>query len=145
MYMEVLYTCPTASSTNLTFVVETTFGGNADFTYLAGSTIATLDPVVYVSAMAAVTQSVAFGITGSTSYITVRPFSILIWGFVKDSQPYILARTWGTLDHATKGRVAWNVVTSYGDSSAKAMGRKKITPHDQRYEEAHEYMDLMYS
>jgi hypothetical protein len=25
------------------------------------------------------------------------------------------------------------------------MGKKKITPHDQRYEEAHEYMDLMYS
>jgi len=40
--------------------------------------------------------------------------------------------------------VAWNVVTSYGDTSAKAMGMTKITPHDQRYEEAHEYMDLMY-
>lgn len=36
-----------------------------------------MDPVVFISAMAAVTQSVAFGITGSTSYIT----------------PYILART----------------------------------------------------
>lgn len=60
-------------------------------------------------------------------------------------KPYILSRTWATLDHASKGRVAWNVVTSYGDTSAKAMGRSKITPHDQRYEEAHEYMDLVYS
>jgi hypothetical protein len=50
-----------------------------------------------------------------------------------------------TLGHASKSRVARNVVTSYEDSSAKAMGKKKITPHDQRYEEAHEYVDLMYS
>jgi hypothetical protein len=31
--------------------------------------VAYMDPVVMVSAMAAVTKSVAFGITGSTSYI----------------------------------------------------------------------------
>jgi len=36
-----------------------------------------MDPVPFISAMAAVTQSVAFGVTGSTSYLT----------------PYILART----------------------------------------------------
>lgn len=40
--------------------------------------------------------------------------------------------------------MAWNVVTSYSTSSAKANGLDTITPHDKRYEKAHEYMDLCY-
>lgn len=45
--------------------------------FRAGSQVAHLDPVVLIGAMAAVTDTVSFGITGSTSYLT----------------PYILART----------------------------------------------------
>jgi hypothetical protein len=60
-------------------------------------------------------------------------------------QPFILARTYSSLDHATKGRIAWNIVTSYSDASAKANGLEEITAHDLRYEKAHEYMDLVYS
>jgi alkanesulfonate monooxygenase SsuD/methylene tetrahydromethanopterin reductase-like flavin-dependent oxidoreductase (luciferase family) len=45
----------------------------------------------------------------------------------------------------TNGRVAWNVVTSYNNTAAKAMGREKVTAHDKRYTEAHEYMEVMYS
>ncbi len=45
----------------------------------------------------------------------------------------------------TEGRVAWNVVTSYQTHAAKAMGKENVTPHDKRYTEAHEYMDIMYS
>lgn len=97
--------------------------------FLAGANCAQLDPVVAVSAMASVTKSLSFGITGSTSYIN----------------PFILARTWSTLDHLTKGRIAWNVVTSYSTSSAQANGMDSITPHDKRYEKAHEYLDLCYA
>jgi FMN-dependent oxidoreductase (nitrilotriacetate monooxygenase family) len=61
------------------------------------------------------------------------------------AQPFVLSRTYSSLDHATKGRVAWNVVTSYSTSSAKANGMDSITPHDKRYEKAHEYLDLCYS
>jgi len=46
-----------------------TYQGKPDATYAGGSMVAYMDPVVMVSAMAAVTKSVAFGITGSTSYI----------------------------------------------------------------------------
>jgi alkanesulfonate monooxygenase SsuD/methylene tetrahydromethanopterin reductase-like flavin-dependent oxidoreductase (luciferase family) len=60
-------------------------------------------------------------------------------------QPFVLARTYSTLDHATKGRVAWNVVTSYSTSAAQANGLEKVTAHDKRYEKAHEYMELCYS
>jgi len=88
-----------------------------DATFRGGSQVAQMDPVVFISAMAAVTESVAFGVTGSTSYIP----------------PYILARTWSTLDHVTDGRIAWNVVTSYSNSAAKAMGREQVMSHDERY------------
>jgi FMN-dependent oxidoreductase (nitrilotriacetate monooxygenase family) len=44
----------------------------------------------------------------------------------------------------TKGRVAWNVVTSYSNSAAKAFGKDKVKPSAERYEAATEYMDLCY-
>lgn len=87
-----------------------------------------MDPVCLVSAMAAVTKSVSFGITGSTSYLN----------------PFILARTWSTLDHLTRGRISWNVVTSYSNSAARAMGQEQVLPSEERYRAAHEFMDLVY-
>ena len=76
-----------------------------------------MDPTIFISAMAAVTESVGFAVTGSTSYIA----------------PYVLARTWSTLDHVTQGRIAWNVVTSYSNSAAKAMGREQVMSAPERY------------
>jgi alkanesulfonate monooxygenase SsuD/methylene tetrahydromethanopterin reductase-like flavin-dependent oxidoreductase (luciferase family) len=52
-----------------------TYQGKPDATLMGGSMVAYLDPTILISAMAAVTSSVAFGITGSTSYISI---SILI-------------------------------------------------------------------
>jgi alkanesulfonate monooxygenase SsuD/methylene tetrahydromethanopterin reductase-like flavin-dependent oxidoreductase (luciferase family) len=45
------------------------YGGSADASYKGGSHIGKLDPLVIIPAMAAVTQSVSFGVTASTSYI----------------------------------------------------------------------------
>lgn len=78
--------------------------------------------------MAAVTKSVSFGVTCSTTYIP----------------PYITARTYSTLDHLTEGRIAWNIVTSYSQSAADAFGEEKVLPHDERYARADEYMDIAY-
>lgn len=94
----------------------------------AGSHSASLDPMVVIPAMAAVTKNVGFGVTGSTSYLN----------------PYILARTFSSLDHLTEGRIAWNVVTSWSKSAAKALGYDDVIPHDERYAMAEEYMDLVY-
>jgi alkanesulfonate monooxygenase SsuD/methylene tetrahydromethanopterin reductase-like flavin-dependent oxidoreductase (luciferase family) len=94
----------------------------------AGAHCAALDPMVLIPAMASVTKSVGFGVTGSTSYLN----------------PYILARTMSSLDHLTEGRVAWNVVTSWSKSAALALGKDDVVPHDKRYEVASEYMDLVY-
>lgn len=51
--------------------VEDSFPGQFEKQFGSGANCAQMDPVVFVSAMAAVTKSVSFGITGSTSYINV--------------------------------------------------------------------------
>lgn len=78
--------------------------------------------------MAAVTESVAFAVTMSTSYVN----------------PYVIARQFSTLDHLTGGRCAWNIVTSWSKSAANALGQEDIVPHDERYSMADEYMDVTY-
>lgn len=86
------------------------------------------DPLLLVSAMAAATKQLGFGITVSTTY----------------EQPYLLARKFTTLDHLTKGRIAWNVVTSVLDSAAKNLGLTEQIEHDERYERAQEFLDVTY-
>lgn len=56
--------------------------------------------------MAAATKSIGFGVTVSTTY----------------EQPYSLARRLTTLDHLSKGRIGWNIVTGYLDSAARNLG-----------------------
>ncbi len=86
------------------------------------------DPFASISAMAAVTSNVSFGITAAITF----------------EQPYILARRLSTLDHLTKGRVAWNVVSSYLNSAALNVGMDRQIAHDERYDLAEEYMEVMY-
>ncbi|EME41927.1 hypothetical protein DOTSEDRAFT_177344 [Dothistroma septosporum NZE10] len=104
------------------------YGNNSDPQLRAGNQIASLDPMVLISAMAAVTKSVGFGVSASTSYLN----------------PYLLARTMSSLDHVTRGRVAWNIVTSWAKSAALALGQDDVVPHDERYAMADEYMDVCY-
>ena len=86
------------------------------------------DPMLLVSAMAAVTRHLGFGVTVNLSH----------------EAPYLLARRFSTLDHLTEGRVGWNIVTGYLDSAARAMGQSGQLPHDERYDRADEYLDVLY-
>ncbi|KAA8911488.1 luciferase-like domain-containing protein [Sphaerosporella brunnea] len=86
------------------------------------------DPFLVISAMASVTKRLSFGITASTTY----------------ESPYALARKFSTLDHLTKGRVGWNVVTSYLESAAKSFGLDTQIPHDERYLIAEEFLEVFY-
>ncbi len=78
--------------------------------------------------MAAVTKHLSFGITASTTY----------------ENPFLLARRFSTLDHLTKGRVAWNAVTSHLETAAKNVGLQTQIPHDERYQMAEEYLIATY-
>ena len=64
------------------------------------------DPMLLVPAMASVTEHLGFGVTCTLSY----------------EPPYTFARRMSTLDHLTKGRVGWNIVTGYLDSAATRHG-----------------------
>lgn len=101
---------------------------NSDVSALRGAVQTPVnDPVQLAAIGAAVTQNVGFGITAGV------PFE----------HPFPFARRLSTLDHLTKGRVGWNVVTGYLPSANANMGSKEL-PHDERYELADEYMEVIY-
>jgi FMN-dependent oxidoreductase (nitrilotriacetate monooxygenase family) len=104
------------------------YGGNADEAVRGGVQYPLLDPMMAISAMAAATERIGFGVTASVTY----------------ELPYLLARKFSTLDHLTDGRVAWNIVTSYQESAAHNLGLAGQIPHDARYDRADEFMDVMY-
>ena len=57
--------------------------------------------------------------------------------------PYLVARIVGTLDQISGGRGGWNMVTGSSDFSAMNFGMDALPQHDQRYEMAHEYIDVV--
>jgi FMN-dependent oxidoreductase (nitrilotriacetate monooxygenase family) len=94
----------------------------------AGAQVPVNDPLLLVSAMAHVTEHLGFGVTASTSY----------------EHPFTFARRMSTLDHLTQGRVGWNIVTSYLNSGALNVGLDAQVAHDNRYDIADEYLEVVY-
>ncbi|PGG95312.1 hypothetical protein AJ79_10129 [Helicocarpus griseus UAMH5409] len=101
---------------------------NLEPTIPAGAQFPINDPLYSVSAMAAATESIGFGITASTTY----------------EAPYAMARRFSTVDHLSRGRVGWNIVTSYLDSAARNFGLNTQIEHDERYRIADEYLHVTY-
>ena len=104
------------------------YNGTPDAALASATHVPVNDPLLMVSALAQVTEHLGFGITASTSF----------------EHPYPFARRMSTLDHLTGGRIGWNIVTSYLDSGAKNVGQGGTLPHDQRYDYADEYMEVLY-
>ena len=104
------------------------YAGNPDAALRGGVQIPVNDPLMLVSAMAFVTEHLGLAVTASTSF----------------EHPFPFARRMSTLDHLTNGRVGWNIVTSYLDSGARNIGLDTQVRHDERYEIADEYMDVLY-
>jgi FMN-dependent oxidoreductase (nitrilotriacetate monooxygenase family) len=104
------------------------FRGGPETALREGLQSPNLDPLLLIPAMAAVTERLNFGVTFSTTY----------------EPPFAFARRMSTLDHLTKGRVGWNVVTSYLPNAAHNFGLEGEIPHDLRYEYADEYLDVLY-
>jgi alkanesulfonate monooxygenase SsuD/methylene tetrahydromethanopterin reductase-like flavin-dependent oxidoreductase (luciferase family) len=78
----------------------------------SGSFVPNIDPMMVIPVIAAVTKHLSFGVTGNTTYET----------------PYLLARRLSTLDHLTRGRLAWNVVTGTNEAASRAVGLKVGRP-----------------
>ncbi|MBJ3774512.1 NtaA/DmoA family FMN-dependent monooxygenase [Acuticoccus sp. 2012] len=90
-----------------------------------GGQISYLDPMVVMPVMARATRHLGLGATLSTTLLPA----------------YHLARTLLSLDVLSKGRVAWNIVTSATDLEAKNFGLTALPPRDQRYEVADEVVE----
>ncbi len=105
------------------------YGDSPDAAIRHGVQLPAHDPLLLVPAMAAVTRHLGFGVTVSLTY----------------EPPFLLARRFSTLDHLTNGRIGWNIVTSYLDSAARAVGLKQQRGHDDRYAAAEHYMRAVYA
>jgi FMN-dependent oxidoreductase (nitrilotriacetate monooxygenase family) len=104
------------------------YKGNRDASLRQGVQSPVNDPLLVVPAMAAVTKNLSFGVTASVTH----------------EHPYTFARRMSTLDHLTKGRIGWNIVTSYLKSAALNMGLDKQIEHSDRYDIAEEYLEVCY-
>ncbi|MBL6749751.1 MAG: LLM class flavin-dependent oxidoreductase [Nevskia sp.] len=104
------------------------YGGNRNAAVATAAQIPVNDPMLLIPAMAAATRHIGFGFTSS----------------IMQYHPFTFARLVSTLDHLTRGRVAWNIVTSYLESTARSYGLKGLPEHDERYAMADEYCGVCY-
>jgi len=86
------------------------------------------DPMILLSSIAAVTERIGLASTISTSY----------------QSPFHVARSVSTLDHLSRGRAAWNVVTSTEDSEAQNFGLDKQRERGSRYDLADEFLRVVF-
>ncbi|RMD01352.1 LLM class flavin-dependent oxidoreductase [Aquitalea palustris] len=93
-----------------------------------GAQLPVNDPLQLAAPIALATKHLGIGVTASTSF----------------EHPYPFARRLSTLDHHTKGRVGWNIVTSYLESGAKNISQGGLRQHDNRYDVADEYIEVIY-
>ncbi|MEV6923671.1 LLM class flavin-dependent oxidoreductase [Dactylosporangium sp. NPDC051485] len=87
----------------------------------------TLEPTTVLAALTTLTRHIGLVATASTSY----------------HQPYTIARIFASLDHLSRGRAGWNVVTSLNDAEARNFGLPAHLPHDVRYRRAEEFFDVV--
>lgn len=104
------------------------YNGLRDAAVRQGAQSPVNDPLLVVPLMSAVTKHLGFGVTASVTH----------------EHPYTFARRISTLDHLTKGRVGWNIVTSYLKSAAVNIGQEDQVKHDERYDIAEEYLEVAY-
>jgi FMN-dependent oxidoreductase (nitrilotriacetate monooxygenase family) len=92
-----------------------------------GLQIPSNDPSVLLSALAVNTEHLGLAFTSS----------------ILQEHPFNFARKVSTLDHISKGRIAWNIVTGMQENGARNFGQP-LVEHDARYDWADEYVDVVY-
>ena len=86
-----------------------------------------LEPITVLAALAASTSRIGLIATASTTY----------------SEPFNLARQFASIDHISRGRVGWNIVTSWLATAAKNYGGGGPLSHADRYERGEEFMTVV--
>ena len=86
-----------------------------------------LEPLTLLAALATVTTHLGLVATATTTY----------------NDPFNIARKFATIDHISKGRAGWNLVTSQNVDEAQNFGRDAHLDHALRYERAQEFYDVV--
>lgn len=87
-----------------------------------------LEPLTTLAALAVSTTRIGLISTASTTY----------------TEPFNLARQFASLDHISRGRIGWNIVTSWLATSAQNYGGV-LLDHATRYERGEEFMQVVNS
>lgn len=85
------------------------------------------EPITLLSALSSRTQQIGLVATATTTY----------------NEPYHLARMLASLDHLSRGRGAWNIVTSANKFEAPNFGKRELLDHDTRYVRAREFVQVV--
>jgi len=104
------------------------FSGSRDAAVRSAAQIPVNDPSFLIPVMAHATEHLGFAFTSS----------------ILQEHPWIFAKKLSTLDHLSRGRLAWNVVTSYLESTGRNLGLDGLPQHDERYDMADEYLEVLY-
>src|SRR5215470_5034855 len=86
-----------------------------------------LEPITTLAALAMVTSRIGLIATASTTY----------------TEPYNLARYFSSLDHISRGRIGWNIVTTWSPQAGSNFSGIGQVSHADRYERAEEYMSVV--
>ena len=86
-----------------------------------------LEPLTLLSALAVATTQIGLIATATTTY----------------NDPFNIARKFATIDHISKGRAGWNLVTSQNVWEALNFSRDAHMEHGLRYERAQEFYDVV--
>jgi FMN-dependent oxidoreductase (nitrilotriacetate monooxygenase family) len=87
-----------------------------------------MEPTQLLATMARATSHLGLAATMSTTFYP----------------PFHIARAFATLDHISKGRAGWNVVTSAMDREAQNYGSAKIIDPESRYDRADEVLEACF-
>lgn len=104
------------------------FKGGWDYHVQHGLQVPSNDPMVLMSALAVNTKHLGLAFTAAPL----------------QEPPFNFARRVSTLDHISKGRIAWNIVTNAQENAYRNFGYEGLVPHDDRYRWADEYVDVLY-
>ena len=85
-----------------------------------------LEPITTLAAVAMATKRIGLIATASTTY----------------TEPYNLARQFASLDHISRGRAGWNIVTTWSHQAGANYNELQVS-HADRYVRAEEYMAVV--
>ncbi|MEK1940534.1 MAG: LLM class flavin-dependent oxidoreductase [Pseudomonas sp.] len=90
-------------------------------------TATSFEPFTLLSALSQATEHIGLVATASTSF----------------EEPFHIARRFASLDHLSNGRAGWNIVTTSNPEAALNFGLEEHIEHDQRYQRAREFYDVV--